>query len=176
MPARGFGDLAPSRRRDRGTAHRPRNPWWWHRRSRRVRRTRSRVRLRDAGVADQHVSQTAVCDTQVKTPFGTRRRVSYPVSDSMSCIRRAHVPVPCAERARRSSRTDGLGDRFTVQPFTPTTTGHVLKYSRQYYIITIMYLLLFSVTSGPNCQLDRVDRLLTIQGAIYVAFKGCPTT
>ena len=50
--------------------------------------------LRDAGVADPPVSQTAVCDTRAKTPSGTRRRVSYPVSDSMSCIRRARVPVP----------------------------------------------------------------------------------
>ena len=45
------------------------------------------VRLRDAGVADQHVSQTAVCDTRAKAPPGTRRRVSYSVSDSMSRIR-----------------------------------------------------------------------------------------
>ena len=36
---------------------------------------------------DQHVSQTAVCDTRAKTPSSTRRRVSYLVSDSMSCIR-----------------------------------------------------------------------------------------
>ena len=41
----------------------------------------------------------------------------------MSCRRRARVPVPCAELALRSARTDGLGDRFTVQPFTPTATG-----------------------------------------------------
>ena len=40
----------------------------------------------------------------------------------MSCIRRSRVLVPCAERALRSERTDGLGDRFTVQPFTPTAT------------------------------------------------------
>ena len=37
---------------------------------------------------------------------GARRRVSYPVSDSMSCIRRARVPVPCAARAMRSERDD----------------------------------------------------------------------
>ena len=48
------------------------------------------VRLRDAGVADQHVSQTAVCDTPEKAPPGARRRVSYPVSDSMFCRRRAN--------------------------------------------------------------------------------------
>ena len=40
----------------------------------------------------------------------------------MPCIRRTRVPVPCAERALRSEWTDGLGDRFTVQPFTPTAT------------------------------------------------------
>ena len=54
------------------------------------------VRLRDAGVADQHVSQTAVCDTPSRTPSGARRRVSYPVSDSTSCIRRVVCRVPCA--------------------------------------------------------------------------------
>ena len=56
-------------------------------------------------------------------PSGERCRVSYTVFDAMSCIRRARVPVPCAELALRSARTDGLGDRFTVQPFTPTATG-----------------------------------------------------
>ena len=49
------------------------------------------VRLRDAGVADQYVSQTAVCDRRARTPSGTRRRVSYPVSYSMSCRRRANA-------------------------------------------------------------------------------------
>ena len=48
------------------------------------------VRLRDTGVADQHVSQTVVWDTQARTPSSTRRRVSYPVSDSMSCRHRAN--------------------------------------------------------------------------------------
>ena len=48
------------------------------------------VYFRDAGVADQHVSQTAVCDIRAKAPSGARRRVSYPVSDSMSCRRRAN--------------------------------------------------------------------------------------
>ena len=33
------------------------------------------------------------------------------------------MPVPCAELAPRIARTDSLGDRFTVQPFTPTATG-----------------------------------------------------
>ena len=56
-------------------------------------------------------------------PSGERCRVSYTVSDSMSCRRRARVPVPCAALALRIARTDGLGDRFTVQPFTPTATG-----------------------------------------------------
>ena len=56
-------------------------------------------------------------------PSGERCRVSYTVSDSMSCIRRARVAVPCAELALRSARTDGLGDRFTVQLFTPTATS-----------------------------------------------------
>ena len=46
-----------------------------------------------------HVSQTAVCDTPARTPSGARRRVSYPVSDSMSCKRRARGPMPCAELA-----------------------------------------------------------------------------
>ena len=42
-----------------------------------------------APVADQHVSQTAVCDRRARTPSGARRCVSYPVSNSLSCIRRA---------------------------------------------------------------------------------------
>ena len=65
-----------------------------------------------------------VCDMRATAPSDERRRVSYPVSDSMSCIRRAHVPAPCAARALRSERTDGVGGRFTVQPFTPTGSPH----------------------------------------------------
>ena len=84
---------------------------------------RQRLSHQPAGVADQPVSQTAVCDMRPRVPSGERCRVSYTVSDSMSCIRRARVPVPCAELALRSARTDGLGDRRTVQPFTPTATG-----------------------------------------------------
>ena len=34
------------------------------------------IRLRDAGVADQHLSQTVVCDTRARAPSGERRRVS----------------------------------------------------------------------------------------------------
>ena len=56
------------------------------------------------------------------SPSCERRRVSYTVSDSMVCIRRERVQVPCAELARRIERTDSLGDRLTVQQFTPTTT------------------------------------------------------
>ena len=56
-----------------------------------------------AGVADQPVSQTAVCDTPARTPPGTRRRVSYPMSDSMSCRRRARGPVPCGVHGRMAS-------------------------------------------------------------------------
>ena len=37
-----------------------------------------------------HVSQTVVCDTWARAPSGVRRGVSYPVSDSMFCIRRAN--------------------------------------------------------------------------------------
>ena len=42
-----------------------------------------------APVADQHVSQTAVCDTREMAPSDEPSGVSYPVSDSMSCRRRA---------------------------------------------------------------------------------------
>ena len=84
---------------------------------------RQRLSHQPAGVADQPVSQTAVWDMRARVPSGERYRVSYTVSDSMSCRRRARVPVPCAELALRIARTDGLGDRFTVQPFTPTATG-----------------------------------------------------
>ena len=43
-------------------------------------------------------------------PSGERRRVLYPVSDSMVCIRRERVQVPCAELARRIERTNSLRD------------------------------------------------------------------
>ena len=56
------------------------------------------------------------------SPSCERRRVSYTVSDSMVCIRRERVQVPCAELARRIERTDSLGDCLTVQQFTPTAT------------------------------------------------------
>ena len=57
------------------------------------------IRFGNAGVADQHVSQTLVWDIRARVPSGERCRVSYTVSDSMSCRRRARGPVPCAERA-----------------------------------------------------------------------------
>ena len=58
---------------------------------------------------DQYVSQTAVCDTPSRAPPGARRRVSYSVSDSLSCKRRARGPVPCAELA-------ALGEPFERAP------------------------------------------------------------
>ena len=39
--------------------------------------------------ADPQVSETVVWDMRARAPSGERRRVSYPVSDSMPCIRRA---------------------------------------------------------------------------------------
>ena len=51
------------------------------------------IRRRDAGVADQHVSQTAVYDTPARAPSDEPRGVSYPVSDSLSCKRRVRGPV-----------------------------------------------------------------------------------
>ena len=36
------------------------------------------VRLGDAGVADQHVSYTVVCDRRARAPSSERPRVSYP--------------------------------------------------------------------------------------------------
>ena len=45
----------------------------------------------------------------------------------MSCIRLRRVPVPRAERALRIARTDGLGDRFTVQQFKPTATTNAIE-------------------------------------------------
>ena len=68
------------------------------------------VRLRDAGVADQHVSQTVVCDTPARTPSNQRRRVSYPVSDSMSCRRRARGP-DVLQLLKSGQRTIGRVDR-----------------------------------------------------------------
>ena len=58
------------------------------------------------------VSQTAVCDRWAMTPSGARRRVSYPVSDSLSCKRRARGPVPCAARALHSNMSEVLGYGF----------------------------------------------------------------
>ena len=54
-------------------------------------------------VAWPHVSQTAVCDTRTWPPSGARRRVSYLVSDSMSCRRRANEPPKLIWRARAST-------------------------------------------------------------------------
>ena len=64
----------------------------------------------NAGVADQHVSQTVVCDTRARAPSGACRRVSYPVSHSMPYRRRAACAVSCAERALWIARTESLGD------------------------------------------------------------------
>ena len=61
------------------------------------------VYFRDAGVADQHVSQTAVCDTQARAPPSARRRVSYSVSDSLSCRRHANEPPKLIGRAHAST-------------------------------------------------------------------------
>ena len=58
--------------------------------------------LRDADVADPPVSQTVVWDMRARAPSDARRRVSYPVSDSMSCRRRARVPVTYAGHALRN--------------------------------------------------------------------------
>ena len=56
-------------------------------------------------------------------PSDERRRVSYPVSDSMSCRRRVRVPVPHAELTLRSARTDGLGDRSLFSRSRPPPPG-----------------------------------------------------
>ena len=68
------------------------------------------VCLRDAGVADQHVSQTAVCDTPARAPAGARRRVSYPVSFSRFC--RRHVKESGTE-----NRSDKAG---RGRPYLPS--------------------------------------------------------
>ena len=55
----------------------------------------------------QRVSQTAVCDTPARAPSDERRRVSYPVSDSLSCKRQARGPprlVGCAHASTGVSR------------------------------------------------------------------------
>ena len=45
------------------------------------------VGLGDAGVADQHVSQTVVWDMRARAALGERLRVSYAMSHSVFCIR-----------------------------------------------------------------------------------------
>ena len=45
------------------------------------------IRLRDAGVADQHVSQTVVWDMRARAASGERLHVSYAMSHSVFCIR-----------------------------------------------------------------------------------------
>ena len=52
------------------------------------------IRLSDAGVADPHVSQTLVWDMWALAPSCQRPRVSYPMSDSISCIRRTKENGP----------------------------------------------------------------------------------
>ena len=64
-------------------------------------------------VADPHVSQTVVFDRQAWAPSGARRRVSYPVSDSMSCRRHARVPVS------RAPYSSGLNHRRTASTTAP---------------------------------------------------------
>ena len=51
-------------------------------------------RRRSSDSALARLSQTAVCDTRARTPSSTRRRVSYPVSDSLCCRRRANEHGP----------------------------------------------------------------------------------
>ena len=67
------------------------------------------VRLRDAGVADQHVSQTAVWDMTVPVSPSKRLRVSYTMSDSMLRIR------PTREHGSENQPT-------TVGPVFPSAT------------------------------------------------------
>ena len=81
------------------------------------------VCLRDAGVADQHVSQTVVWDMRARAPSDQRRCVSYPMSDSMSRIRRARVPVPCAELARGVGALIQRGGRAVAGMLTIATAG-----------------------------------------------------
>ena len=84
------GDAAPCPRHAGGGGLRPAG----HRRPRPPAHRRPQPRntqpTRATAVADQRVSQTVVCDRRARTPSGPRRRVSYPVSDSMSCRRRAN--------------------------------------------------------------------------------------
>ena len=56
-----------------------------------------------------------VCDTRARAPAGAHHRVSYPVSDSMSCRRRARGPVPCAERALRHGSPRGERSERTAR-------------------------------------------------------------
>ena len=111
-----------------------------------------------AGVADQPVSQTAVCDTRARAPSGQRRRVSYPMSDSMSCIRRARVPVRCAARAMRIARTDGLGDRFTGQPVTPSlATQTALLRSRRIWMARPRLLCVAAQSRGTRSRVRSLS-------------------
>ena len=65
----------------------------------------------------------SVCDTRARAPSGTRRRVSYPVSDSMSCRRRARGPVPCAVRALGVGALIQRGGRAVAGMLTIATAG-----------------------------------------------------
>ena len=106
----------------------------------------------------------SVCDTRARAPSGTRRRVSYPVSDSMSCRRRARGPVPCAVRALRSARTDGLGDRSLFSRSRPPPPAR-----SSLRLIAEIGTDMTRWPSRPggasdlvdrtNCRFDKVDRL-----------------
>ena len=110
------GGHCPRRRRPRQSE--PRWPASGYRRAWRRTTTPGRARTRAARscppehtghtvdiIKDEssgRVSQTAVCDRRAMAPSGKHLRVSYPVSDSMSCIRRAKESTGCRTRFRPS--------------------------------------------------------------------------
>ena len=109
---------------------RPRTPWpRWPRRPRRSSCPVCGVRLRDAGVADQHVSQAVVCDTRARAPSGARHRVSGAVKLTKSSsidpqdtgLRASREP---AMLGIRNDRQPHLDNTFVALPGSHLITAH----------------------------------------------------
>ena len=64
------------------------------------------------------------------------------------------MPVPYAARAMRIARTDGLGDRFTGQPFTPSlATQTALPLTRRIWMARPRLLCVLAQSGGTRSRI-----------------------
>ena len=94
-------------------------------------------RVRDRVVEGHDLAQHRVVEGRLPDPPPRRRSAAatrsaespperWPPRRESPAVREyrsVFAGLPCADRALRSARTEGLGDRCTVQPCTPTATG-----------------------------------------------------